>query len=313
MPRKRPTRVNNRAQPKCPEGDEGKSLTEDERMEKLRIFTKDFDMRFNEILEKMEKDKTNIMKTIESRLHCQIMQLPGYIRKMKLKDFIASGGTVKGVLAPSQITEPSSLNISGKLAQTISKLNPNIFCGVIPEEDEAATPCAEKRTVKRTATKKTTVRKSSRKRNTKGNESYLAPPPSSSRLRMTPAGRTMSSAGWATPLITPKFDPRLPFTPGLVRDPKPGERILSMAGSPINNPTDTKKGRSTIKAIGKSKLRKLVSNTNIKEELDDIEIPDSPTDIKNMRQSQIFKVMNIVQNAIRSKSEEDDDDDDEVF
>lgn len=45
MPRRRATKVvRRRAQPKLPEGDEGKDLSEKERKEKLRVFLADFDL-----------------------------------------------------------------------------------------------------------------------------------------------------------------------------------------------------------------------------------------------------------------------------
>lgn len=52
----------------------------------------------------------------------------------------------------------------------------------------------------------------------------------------TPANgpRNMSVLGWgATPLVTPKFDPRLPMTPGTQRRPKADEIAMSLAGSPL--------------------------------------------------------------------------------
>ncbi|XP_046839398.1 borealin-like [Xenia sp. Carnegie-2017] len=36
-------------------------------------------------------------------------------------------------------------------------------------------------------------------------------------------------------LITPKFDPRLPIPATRMRAPKPGERVISMTGSPLTN------------------------------------------------------------------------------
>ncbi len=42
-PRKRTTRINTRAKPKAPKGDEGNSLTELERQKKLDVFLQDYD------------------------------------------------------------------------------------------------------------------------------------------------------------------------------------------------------------------------------------------------------------------------------
>ncbi|VDI01693.1 Borealin, partial [Mytilus galloprovincialis] len=67
----------------------------------------------------------------------------------------------------------------------------------------------------------------------------VMPPPPSSAYRngyFTPVNRGLAAAGWDTPMITPKFDPRLPVTPTQMRDAKPGEQYMSLGGSPIRNP-----------------------------------------------------------------------------
>ncbi|WAR13458.1 BORE1-like protein [Mya arenaria] len=57
-------------------------------------------------------------------------------------------------------------------------------------------------------------------------------------LFVTPAlagSRNMSVLGWgATPMVTPKFDPRLPVTPAMKRQMQPDETLMSMAGSPVD-------------------------------------------------------------------------------
>jgi len=55
----------------------------------------------------------------------------------------------------------------------------------------------------------------------------------------------MSMLGWgATPMVTPKFDPRLPFTPASKRPATQEENVMSMAGSPIS--VDRKTVRSLL-------------------------------------------------------------------
>ncbi|XP_077982445.1 borealin-like [Glandiceps talaboti] len=111
---------------------------------------------------------------------------------------------------------------------------------------------------KRKRTKKTTVGKGRTSRKTQNTSTVdeqdsmsMPPPQAPTTVRrsarkaalnhsfITPAVHTgrhnAITAGWDTPAITPKFDPRLPVTPAVLREPKAGERIMSLAGSPLSN------------------------------------------------------------------------------
>ncbi|XP_070574994.1 borealin-like [Ptychodera flava] len=113
---------------------------------------------------------------------------------------------------------------------------------------------------KRKRGKRTTVAKgrpkNSKSKDTSSSEEQnnsLMPPPAPATVRrsarkptlknafITPAMHTgrhnALTSGWDTPAVTPKFDPRLPVTPAVMRVPKAGERIMSMAGSPLSNPS----------------------------------------------------------------------------
>ncbi|WAR13429.1 hypothetical protein MAR_027609 [Mya arenaria] len=56
-----------------------------------------------------------------------------------------------------------------------------------------------------------------------------------SAVKPLAGSRNMSVLGWgATPMVTPKFDPRLPVTPAMKRQMQPDETLMSMAGSPVD-------------------------------------------------------------------------------
>lgn len=70
---------------------------------------------------------------------------------------------------------------------------------------------------------------------------------------------------WArTPLITPKFDPRLYQTPLLMtRSVKPGEVILSMEGSPLTNEETVKQNKGVTIPLGESTSITLTNDVDI--------------------------------------------------
>ncbi|XP_046552880.1 borealin-like isoform X2 [Haliotis rubra] len=104
-------------------------------------------------------------------------------------------------------------------------------------EEQGASPTPTQN-CRRKATGRTTVKKS---KYLQESSVYRPSAVMNSSLRSryrTPSQRSMATSGWETPLITPKFDPKLPYTPAGVRDPRPGERLLSITGSPVSNPAD---------------------------------------------------------------------------
>lgn len=114
-------------------------------------------------------------------------------------------------------------------------------------EPELLEPTTAQRTLrprKRKGMSPSTVDKNTRSAKTrKTKDNITVVPPSTGRRT---SKRTQSKAQFATPavreipysntpMVTPKFDPRLPVTPALLREPKVGESIMSLNGSPIVN------------------------------------------------------------------------------
>ncbi|XP_063440487.1 borealin-like [Mytilus trossulus] len=247
MPRKK-AKASTRAKPVLPDGNEGDTLSEQEKQDKLDAFLEDLDSKVIEKKSKLEKLIHNVLNHIEACYTQEIKRLPLTIRHMKLSDFIALGGTVDAVLANPDICEadddfdPAQMQrvSTVKKACAKSRLNSIRMYDTISEEGSADTSMMA-------STKKKTGVKKARKGK---NSSILAnisntmpppvmPPPPSSAYRngyFTPVNRGLAAAGWDTPMITPKFDPRLPVTPTQMRDAKPGEQYMSLGGSPIRNP-----------------------------------------------------------------------------
>ncbi|KAL5020959.1 hypothetical protein ScPMuIL_000114 [Solemya velum] len=117
------------------------------------------------------------------------------------------------------------------------------------------------------------------------------PPPSTHRsVLKTPVMQSQGLSGWATPLVTPKFDPRLPITPSQLRDAHPGEMLMSLDGSPLNNPADGKD--RTVKVKG----RTLTLNIDLSDsgEID-------PAALEDMSRSQINSLLHALRTVNQKK------------
>ncbi|CAE1295733.1 CDCA8 [Acanthosepion pharaonis] len=97
MPRKRQVKKV-RNVPEVPEGDEGKDLTREEQQQKLQVFLVDFDRKFEEKQQAVQRKIDLTMKRIDTYCQMGIQQIPKSLRKMKLIDFIAAGGTFESAL-----------------------------------------------------------------------------------------------------------------------------------------------------------------------------------------------------------------------
>lgn len=218
MPRKRATRINKRAKPKVPDGDVGADLEQAERQMRLESFLKDFDMEVQRRLQNIEKEKIRLQRLIDKEINVQLSSMPPEVRNMNFMDFLAAGGTLKAAL------------------------------NALKGEDSFTEP--ERETIRQDFTAaRAGVEKSVRKG--KGTVKKMMAPPSAAintAKKARPRFRTPSTrqlpAVWDTPAITPKFDVNLPFTPGMARAPRQGERLISLAGSPIDVSATQKPFRS---------------------------------------------------------------------
>lgn len=189
---------------------------------------------------------------------------------MKLNDYLAQGGEVndaalteasklvsemtRSILKPaSEMAARDPLidrgNLPLKTPSGCKVKNDNQAATVKVTEAESLEPSTAPRSLRprkrKDASPSTTENstRSAKSRKTKDTGSIIMVPPStgkrtSKRMQskaqfVTPAARAVTYNN--TPMVTPKFDPRLPLTPALLREPKAGERIMSLSGSPIVN------------------------------------------------------------------------------
>lgn len=238
MPRRRATKAKPANIPK-PKGAGKSSLTENEeneKKEKLEIFLKEFDSQVNTYRKSMEKKKRAATVTISQRYNRFLAALESDLKNMTIKEFISAGGTFES--AEAHFIDKSNLKSVNKNMDKVTELQ-NLLCAGprvldrVMEED-----CEE--TGGQTIEPKTEAIPRTRK----ALKTMMVPPSTSSRrskraVNTTPLHKIEKMEWGQTPLITPKFDPKLPFTPENIRKMRPGERLMSIAGSPVEcDPTD---------------------------------------------------------------------------
>ncbi|KAH9514341.1 hypothetical protein Btru_028806 [Bulinus truncatus] len=215
MPRKRATRIKITQPPSDPI-----PVAEDvsiaHKNEQLSIFLQEYDCKVKNVLYEMEKKKTAIITLITTRFE-QISQLNAKVAHMTLKEFADAGGTVESV-RPMKRTSKLQMIDELKCAEAMKSLKTEESgLGIINEEDSE-----ESVVLAKTLTAKT-----------KNKSKKVAPSRLTRSKQTTPCSTTIRSVWGQTPLITPKFNPFLPLTPENERDIKPGERLMSLAGSPV--------------------------------------------------------------------------------
>lgn len=274
MPRRKKTKKNatSRVRPMLPEGDLETSMSIDERRAKLDVYIEDFNMQVEERIEKMKARGHEMICKVKGAFAVEILKLPMHLRKMKLSDFFAQGGQVNdnALTEASDFVSEMTRSIILNPSTALTGRAPMTDVGNLPVKtpvpgskrkkggqsstvkftegqiDETASSVRSLRSRKRKDASPRTVDKgtrSSKSRKTKENDVSQTIPPStgkrmSKRIQskaqfVTPAGRGVLYS--CTPMVTPKFDPHLPLTPALLREPKAGERIMSLSGSPIVN------------------------------------------------------------------------------
>ncbi|KAL3860835.1 hypothetical protein ACJMK2_010899 [Sinanodonta woodiana] len=299
MPRKRKTKAAVRAKPERPTGDEGSGIPKEDLMKKLQAFILDHDTKIERYIENLECDRRSVLCFIEKAFTMELTKLPSVVRKTTVAEVVAAGGTYEALLSQlekfdeqSEIYDQQSSAMS-RIMSTVSNFKTRkAMIETIPEDAHGT---VEKNSRKTRARNKKTANGAS-----KG--SFLQPmdPPSTirnSRFK-TPGYQPLGMTGWDTPLITPKFNPRLPITPALARKANPGEVCMSLAGSPIMADEVQEKNGAAIKLRGKT------LEINMDANLDNLTIPDEFS-MDNLDISNIQKVMNMFTQVLKRQQEEE--------
>lgn len=206
---------------------------------KLEALLEDFDSEVKTIVGQLKEKRNHLLKSADNSYNMALIKLPKAVRLMNWLDHCRSEKP-KSPQVDDAKREEEAAQVESVLA-----------------EDHAVLPKSTKKTLK----KRTTAKSSSEDENTPNHNTVKKvratrkPPTTSKRAKalsvskqntsvrrsnrkplITPARNMMDSSllMGATPLVTPRFDPRLPKTPA-VRIPRHKERVYSISvnGSPI--------------------------------------------------------------------------------
>ncbi|KAM6958748.1 borealin [Aplochiton taeniatus] len=209
------------------------------KMNKLEAFLEDFDSEVKTTVERLKEKRNKLLKDADTSYNMALIKLPKAVRQMNWLEQSMSekpksppvedakkeedAAKVESVLAEVHTFAPKSAKKSLKKQRgtrtTSSEDEENTVPNTVKNGKATRKPASTSRRAKALSVSKqgTAVRKSSKK------------------PLLTPARNMLdSSLMGPTPLITPRFDSRLPKTP-LVRIPRHKERVYSISvnGSPI--------------------------------------------------------------------------------
>ncbi|XP_062846519.1 borealin [Trichomycterus rosablanca] len=214
-PRKRTTNAKTKKNPKMP---------------KLEAFLLDFDDEVCTIVERLKEKTNNLLKDADNLYNMALIKLPMAVRQMNWMQYCGSEKQETPVneikqkedTAQVELTIAQEHTILPKSAKKASKNSSN------SEDEENVAPKKKGRPKKAPTTSKKARALSVSKQNSTIRKSTRKP-------LVTPARSFLdSSVIGLTPLITPRFDSRLPKTPA-VRVPRHREKVYSISvnGSPI--------------------------------------------------------------------------------
>ncbi|XP_052817385.1 borealin-like [Mya arenaria] len=233
MPRKRnttaPTKHAKPVLSASHEDDLINGMSQKQSEDKMKGILNDFRLNVEQCKQEYEEESEAVKKAINKHYTQIMLKLSPRELQMTLLEYIEytdQEGEEEPTAVPSQppVSVPSSLQTS---KDALSKYKTMRLIDTIPEEGQTAGTSAVKRTTRKRATNKA--------KGVTFNPNAM-PDPSNSFVTPALAGsRNMSVLGWgATPMVTPKFDPRLPVTPAMKRQMQPDETLMSMAGSPVD-------------------------------------------------------------------------------
>ncbi|KAK6474246.1 borealin-like [Huso huso] len=208
--------------------------------DKLEAFFIDFDSEVKAIVEKLKSTASSLLKEADNFYNIAIIKLPVTVRKMKWMDYFAVGGSLKAIEAVAK-TELGLSEVANnaaevkKLPKSTQKANKKKLGTETISEEAENIPPIKTTTKKGKATTKKVPPSTRKPRTLSVNQAGTGIRKSTRKACATPATNALDSSFMGpTPLITPRFDSRLPKTPA-VRNPRHRERIYSISvnGSPI--------------------------------------------------------------------------------
>ncbi|XP_031442126.1 borealin [Clupea harengus] len=212
-----------------------KKQKNDPKTAKLEAFLADFDGEVQSIVERLKERTNNLLKDADHLYNMALIKLPKVVRQMNWVDFCASEKPKSPAVDEKKDAEEAA-KVESTLAEDHTKSTKKSMktqSRVKSDEHEEGVP--PKSTVKKVGRPKKVP--STSQKNKKGSvlKQNGTIRKSAKKPLYTPARSFMeTSLMGATPLITPRFDARLPKTPA-VRNPRHREKVYSISvnGSPI--------------------------------------------------------------------------------
>ncbi|RUS90300.1 hypothetical protein EGW08_001898 [Elysia chlorotica] len=210
-------------------------MSKKEKEEQLEIYLKDFNFKVKNALRKFNVEVVRKKWRIKNFWDLHLQLIPCNLRDMTLEEFAAAGGTLESVIKhEDEKKDEIYMKIDERVGKFPAHKGTTDKLGSIDEDGSGEYTQQDEDTANADKSKRP-----KRARTAKAPSTVMGPPVrQSSRASKskyaTPAAGGFTRGGWgATPAVTPKFDPRLPITPDNIREMKPGERLMSIAGSPV--------------------------------------------------------------------------------
>jgi len=204
---------------------------------KLEAFLEDFDIEVKTRVEQLKEKMNQLLKDVDNSYNMALIKLPKAVRQLNWLEYCNSEKPKSPKVDDTKREEEAAIVESvvaedhAVLLKSVKKTTKKKAGGKSSSEDEntPGTVRKGKATRKPPTTSKRAKALSVSKQNTSIRKSTRKP-------MITPARSLLDSSMLmgSTPLVTPRFDPRLPKTPA-VRIPRHKERVYSISvnGSPI--------------------------------------------------------------------------------
>ncbi|XP_011445194.2 borealin [Magallana gigas] len=303
MPRRKVTRAaKTRKTSRVSDGNDLEISNKAER-EKLETYLQDFDTRVERKLQKFEQIRSNLFHQLRSLHQTEKLNLGKTVLEMTLLDYAAKIAECETEIEKenvdtddAEVEEEDELfpDVPANLRRHFSRAKTShLSVQDTIMEDDVFTENANR-------TNKKPIPDSGYKRFASVKKCMPPPSPSmpfKSRILgsaqkkfQTPANRTLADAGWSnTPLVTPKFDPRVPLTPADARRAKPGEILMSLDGSPVHSNSHSRAYSFNVK----QKRNTVTLDIQLPEETEKSEIESLPHEEK------LTKMISVLSQALK--------------
>ncbi|XP_028392263.1 borealin-like [Dendronephthya gigantea] len=228
--------------PKLPEGDFNTSISNEEQKSKLDNYIIDYKLQVACKIDKMRKSIQTMRGLIANCYRNGVVGLVKWVKDMPMEEFLRRGGSVD-LIVNTEVH--ASLNEMANNPRTILGASKNSRPPLPNVSNNVSGSISDQtQSLNMTASNVQTAGKSTRKKKLKPENSA---PPTATRTSRRLQAKSASFNNEVTPMtststlsvinhsmfVTPKFDPRLPI-PKTAREPKAGESVMSLAGSPLN-------------------------------------------------------------------------------